>query len=85
MVEIFAEIGFGNASFCSTEIEKGRFEHRIRGFVIPPKIRGIYVRIWLYNRVLVLSTRNMISWQKKPKKRVKKRVKILFGVEGVRG
>jgi len=81
MVEIFAEIGLGNESFCSTEIEKGRLEHRIRGFVIPPKIRGVYVRIWVYRWVVVFSTKNRISWQKKPKKRVK----ILFGVEGVRG
>ncbi len=81
MVEIFAEIGFGNETFCSTEIEKGKLEHRIRGFVIPPKIRGVYLRFWIYDRVLVLSTRNMISWQKKSKKRVK----ILFGVEGAKG
>ncbi len=77
-LKIFAEIGYGNPNFLSTEIEKGEQEKRVSRFVIPPKIEGIYFRFWVGKRVLVLSTKNGFSLKKKD--RVK--LKILFGVEG---
>jgi hypothetical protein len=77
-LKIFAEIGYGNSSFLSTEIEKGEQEKRVSRFVIPPKIEGIYFRFWVGKRVLVLSTKNGFSLKKKD--RVK--LKILFGIEG---
>jgi len=77
-LKIFAEIGYGNPNFLSTEIEKGEQEKRVSRFVIPPKIEGIYFRFWVGKRVLVLSTKNGFSLKKKD--RVK--LKILFGIEG---
>ena len=35
--KIFAELGYGNATFCNTEIEKGKYEHRLAKFIIPKK------------------------------------------------
>ena len=46
-MRIFSEIGIGNKTLCSTEFEKGRFEHRIKRFIIPPQINGYYIRIWI--------------------------------------
>jgi len=76
--EIYAEIGFGNPTFLSTEIETQDKEYRINGFLKPQHIEGIYLRIWLLKRVLVISTRNGISLNKK----YKNRVKFLFGIQG---
>ncbi len=72
--DMFAEIGFGNKTFLSTEIK----EKRINKFIKPNKVRGIYLRIWILNRVLILSTFDGISFDKKSKNRFK----LLFGVEG---
>jgi len=76
--KIFAELGYGNATFCNTEIEKGKYEHRLGKFIIPKKIEGIYFRFWVWKRVFVLSTNKGVSFTKKD--RVK--LKVLFGVEG---
>jgi hypothetical protein len=78
--KIFAEIGLGNSTFCNTEIENGDREHRVPKFITPPKIEGIYLRIWIWNRVLVGSTNNGFSLSRK--NRVK--LKVLFGLEGRR-
>jgi len=77
-IAIFSEFGYGNDTLCSTEVEKGEREYRIRGFVIPPKVEGIYLRIWVGKRVVVFSTKNIFSWQSKNKNRIK----ILFGLQG---
>ena len=78
--KIFAEIGYGNDTYLSTEIEKGKYEHRIPKFIIPQKIEGIYFRFWAWKRVFVVSTKNGFSLTKKD--RVK--LKVLFGMEGKR-
>ncbi len=78
--KIFAELGYGNATFFNTEIEKGEYEHRVPKFIVPKKIEGIYFRFWVWKRVFVVSTNNGFSFSKKD--RVK--LKILFGVEGRR-
>jgi len=80
MLEIYAEIGYGNPSFCNTEIEKGKREHRVGRFILPPKIKGIYLRIWIAKKVYVLSTKNGFKITDKNRKKFK----FLFGVEGVR-
>jgi hypothetical protein len=80
MIKIFSEIGYGNDSFCSTEIEKGELEHRIKAFVIPPKIDGIYIRIWIWKRVFVLSSNNGLSLNSKDSVKFK----FLFGLDGSR-
>ena len=43
--KIFAELGYGNATLCNTEIEKGKYEHRVPKFIIPQKIEGIYLSL----------------------------------------
>jgi hypothetical protein len=77
-LKIFAELGYGNPNFFSTEIEKEEQEKRVSRFVIPPQIEGIYFRFWVGKRVLVLATKNGISLKKKDRMRLK----ILFGIEG---
>ena len=78
MKKIYAEIGFGNKTFLSTEIETDNKEYRIDSFIKPKKIEGIYLRIWILKRVLILSTCNGISLNKKNKNRIK----FIFGIQG---
>ena len=77
--KIFAEIGFGNESFLSTEVEYGKKEYRINKFVKPKKIKGFYIRIWILKKVFVASTYNGFSLNNKSKNKLK----ILFGIEGL--
>ena len=78
MKKIYAEIGFGNKTFLSTEIETDNKEYRIDSFIKPKKIEGIYLRIWILKRVLILSTCNGVSLNKKNKNRIK----FIFGIQG---
>lgn len=78
--KIFAEFGYGNTTFFNTEIERGKYEHRVPKCIVPKKIEGIYFRFWVWKRVFIVSTNNGFSFAKKD--RVK--LKILFGVEGRR-
>ena len=78
MIKIFAEMGIGNNSFFSTEIEKGELEHRVKHFLIPPKIEGVYLRIWIYKRVFAISTNRFFNTTKKSKIKFK----LIFGIEG---
>ena len=75
--EIYAEIGIGNETFISTEIEEGKKEYRVNKFIKPKKIISYYIRIWILKKVLVLAT-NRISLSNKPKNKFK----FLFGVHG---
>ena len=79
MKEIFAEIGFGNATFLSTEVEEGKKESRVSGFKIPAKIMGVYFRLWIFKKTLIISTLNGVELVKKKKNKFK----LLFGVRGV--
>lgn len=76
--KIFIEFGFGNKDFISTEIEKGKKEYRVSKIVNPKKIKGVYIRFWLFKKVLILSTYHGISLNNKSKNNLK----ILFGIEG---
>jgi len=76
-IRIFTEIGFGNPSFISTEVEKGEREHRIRGFV-KMKLKCVYLRVWIGRKVFVVSSRRGFSVNSKPKTRFK----LLLGFEG---
>ncbi len=78
--KIFAEFGIGNASIVSTEVERGEQEKRVAKFILPPKVEGVYIRIWIYKFVIALSTNRFVNWQKKGKIRFK----LIFGVEGHR-
>jgi len=77
--DIFAEVGFGNETFLSTEVEQGDDEYRIKGFILPEKIKGIYLRFYIGRRNIILSLRNGLVIKKKDKSKFK----ILFGVYGV--
>lgn len=78
MKKLFAEIGFGNGSFFSTEFEEGETEHRISSFVIPNKINSLYFRFWIFRNVFVLSTNNGFEMKKKERNKLK----MVFGVSG---
>ncbi len=81
MKKVFAEIGFGNDTFLSTEVEERDCEHRIRGFILPKKVREVYLRFWIFKKVFILST--LGGFRIKIKNRSK--FKILVGVGGDSG
>jgi len=76
--KIFAEIGFGNDTFLSTEIENSDKEYRIPKFLKPKNVNGYYIRIWVFKTVFVLSTDSGF----KIKKKDRNKLKILFGISG---
>lgn len=78
-IKIFTEIGIGNASFVSTEIEKGEQEKRVRGFV-RMRVTDIYLRLWIGRIVHILSWRDGYIRVVKPRSCFK----FLLGVGGVR-
>jgi len=80
MNKIYAEVGFGNESFLSTEMENGSKEYRVKKLLIPKKILGVYFRFWILKRVFVISTVNGLSLTKKDRNKFK----ILFGIEGTK-
>ncbi|MEK7660109.1 MAG: DUF3977 family protein [Patescibacteria group bacterium] len=78
MKSVYAEIGYGNDGFLSTEVEDGEFEYRVRGFIKPEIIEGYYVRIWIGKRVFVISTNRGVGMHTKNRNNFK----ILFGIGG---
>lgn len=78
MEKVYAEIGFGNETFLSTEIEKGDGEYRIPRFIRPKNIDTYYFRFWIFKKVFVLSTKNGFELKNKNKNKFK----ILFGIGG---
>lgn len=79
MKKVFAEIGIGNKTFLSTEIEEGLGESRIPQFILPKKIEGYYLRFWVFRRVIIFSTNEGVKLQKK----TGNHFKILFGISGI--
>ena len=78
MKKVFAEIGFGNDSFFSTEFEEGDKEIRVPKFIMPGRIRSLYFRFWIFKKVFILSTNHGIEIKNKEKNKLK----ILFGISG---
>ena len=78
MKKYFAEVGFGNDTFLSTEIEEGDKEYRIPKFIKPHKINGYYLRFWIFKKVFIFSTNHGFEINKKDRNNLK----ILFGVSG---
>ncbi|MCD4771387.1 DUF3977 family protein [archaeon] len=76
---VFTEIGFGNGSFLSTEIEGRKKEYRVGKFVKPKKIDGVYLRVWILKRVFILSSCDGFKFGKKSRIDFK----FLFGVQGI--
>ncbi|MEI8337932.1 MAG: DUF3977 family protein [bacterium] len=79
MKKVFAEIGFGNDTFLSTEFEEGESEYRVPKFILPQKIKGFYLRVWINKTVFILSTNNFLIVMKKDINRFK----IFFGISGI--
>ncbi len=79
-IRVFTEFGFGNISFINTELEfPDGNELRKPGF-IKMKFQGIYFRLWIKNKVFIISTKNGIVIQTKPKNKFK----LLFGIMGTK-
>ncbi|MEK7564834.1 MAG: DUF3977 family protein [Patescibacteria group bacterium] len=79
MKKVFAEIGFGNNTFFSTEFEEDDgSEYRVPKFIKPLKITGFYFRFWIFKKVFILSTNRGFNTMKKDRNKLK----ILFGVSG---
>lgn len=78
MKKVFAEIGFGNGTLLSTEIEDGDSERRIPKFIRPQRIIGYYFRFWIFKKVFIFSTNK--GFETKTKDRNK--LKFLFGISG---
>ncbi len=79
MKKIYTEIGFGNGSLLSTEIEGEDSEVRVKRFIIPKKITGVYFRFWVFKRVLIISLFGGLTIKKKNRNNLK----LLFGIEGI--
>lgn len=78
MKKVYAEVGFGNETFFSTEVEDVDTEYRIPKFVRPAKVTEYYLRLWIGRRIFILSTRDWLKIQKKDKNKLK----ILAGMAG---
>ncbi len=76
--KIYAEIGFGNDSFLSTEFEDGKKEYRVSKFIKTKHIDELYFRFWIFKKVFVISTKDGLRTKNKDKNRLK----ILFGIGG---
>lgn len=53
MEKVFAEMGFGNDTFLSTEMENEDKEYRIPKFIKPKIISGYYLRFWIFKTVFI--------------------------------
>jgi len=79
MKKIYAELGFGNETFFSTEYEEGENEYRVPKFIRPSKIQEIYFRLWIFKTVYIFSTKTIFEIKKK----TKNKLKIIFGLGGI--
>ena len=79
-IKVYTEFGIGNATFINTELEfPDGNEVRKPGFV-KMKFQGIYFRLWVKNKVFIVSTKNGIVIQTKSKNKFK----LLFGILGIK-
>ena len=78
MKKVFAEIGFGNDSFFSSEFEESDKEYRVPKLIMPSKLRSLYFRFWIFKKVFILSTNHGFEIKNKEKNKLK----ILFGISG---
>lgn len=77
-VKIFTEFGIGNASFINTEVEIGDRERRVRG-CIRMRLRAVYGRVWIGQKVYLVSTNKGFQIIQKNRKTFK----LILGFEGV--
>lgn len=79
MIKVYAELGYGNGTFFSTEFEDGSIEYRIPKFLKPNKIKEFYVRLWIFKKVIIFST----LYGLKLKSKNNSKFKVLLGVGGI--
>jgi hypothetical protein len=70
-VKSFVELGLGNRRLLETELESRDGEMRVPGAVVLPRIRSIYLRVWLGRRVLILDTDRGIRTMRKDRRALK--------------
>ena len=46
--KIFAELGYGNAIFFNTEIEKANYVHRLAKFIIPTLLHDL-IKLYFFS------------------------------------
>jgi len=70
-MKIYSEIGWGNGNFISSEFEDiDGNEFRRKGFWVD-EIREVYLRVWIYKRVLIISSKDGIKIQSKSLNKLK--------------
>lgn len=69
-MQVYAEAGFGNKNFLSTEYEDEETEHRQKGFTVHQFISA-YARIWIGTQVYIIDTQEGIKHQKKRQRKCK--------------
>ena len=74
----YSEVGIGNNSLFSTEIESNGLEYRVKGWIVG-RVISWYVRIWIGNKVLILDSIEGIKIGNKERKLVK----FLIGVKSI--
>jgi hypothetical protein len=50
----YSEIGIGNPTFLSTEIENELGEMRLHGFLCGPHLLSMYIRIQIFHVIFIL-------------------------------
>jgi len=77
--QIYTEIGFGNPSFLSTEIEwPDGHEKRIAGRISGWRVQSAYIRVWVGKIMLVLDIPKGIRLKQKNRNKFK----FLLGLSG---
>ena len=77
--KVYVEIGIGNPTFLSTEIDRVGKEIRVPRLLFPQKRHDFYLRFWIFKIALIISTADGIKFQNKDENKFK----ILFGTSGV--
>ena len=72
---LYSEIGIGNGSLVSTEIERKGDEVRVNGWAMGV-FRSVYLRLWLGKTVVVIDSVDGL----KVKRKSHNRIKVLFGI-----
>ncbi|MEN9405618.1 MAG: hypothetical protein RLY47_577 [Candidatus Parcubacteria bacterium] len=78
MKRVYAELGLGNGTLCSTEFEENDSETRVPSFIRPKVVDEYYIRIWIGKRVFIFSTKNGFKTYLKGKNKFK----ALVGLAG---
>jgi hypothetical protein len=79
-MKVFAEVGIGNETLCSTEFEDENGEYRVPGFLKPTQVKSYYIRLWVFKTAYILSTSD--GFEVTPKKR--NNFKFVFGISGTK-